>query len=385
MGRRADRVRAICRHAMVPVTTMASVTAAVVAREFLTDWPHIPRSAFLPVFLGGLTLPTLALVLVAASQRSAAFRAIPWWAVVLGVELVLVAVAIPMSALSFATGLLPGFLGSIVLPIVLPEVRASRAEHARAAAERRIDASLGKARELLHAGDASKRIDALAEIERLAQTHQRLRGPAVDAICGYLRTLGDVGSEPERRARRAAQRILAGQLRRSGTRLDLTGACLEDLDLSGCRVTGVLTGATFGGDARFVGTKFGPGTTFGKAVFLGHARFDDASFSGDSYRGDVFRGVDFKEATFHGDAVFSGAYFHGYAGFARTVFRGVAVFDGATFYGLTVFTGTSGRINLRGATASQSWATRGSRWPWGWRTKPGRGTLGAYQDHLTTD
>jgi uncharacterized protein YjbI with pentapeptide repeats len=92
--------------------------------------------------------------------------------------------------------------------------------------------------------------------------------------------------------------------------------------------------ATFSGDASFAQTKLTGGANFGGASFRGSADFPGATFSGDAifskacFSGDAsFYLADFSGAAYFGEATFSGdASFH-------ASFSGDANFGGATFTG----------------------------------------------------
>ncbi|CAL9674069.1 hypothetical protein SUDANB176_07631 (plasmid) [Streptomyces sp. enrichment culture] len=93
--------------------------------------------------------------------------------------------------------------------------------------------------------------------------------------------------------------------------------------------------AQFSGDAEFVGARFFGTARFLKAQFSGRAGFGGARFSGDARFGQVqFSGdARFVGARFSDGAGFGGARFSGVAGFGGARFSGVAGFGGARFSG----------------------------------------------------
>jgi Pentapeptide repeats (9 copies) len=264
-------------------------------------------------------------------------------------------------------------------------------------------------------------------LESLAQDNPSRRQTIVDVLCAYLRmpytpsppgeSAGDDGNdaptgmtEPatagvprydpaqELQVRQTAQRLLADHLRCPpdishedaqrikaspeeifwpGISLDLTGATLVDLDLSGVSVIRADFGrARFSGATSFKGAAFPSLAWFHRATFTGDARFDGATFSDLAW---------FHRATFTGDAGFNGATFSGPAGFGGATFSRNAWFQGATF---------SGRVSFSGATFSDDagfhrvyvlhlevpYLHADSVWPEGWTVRPdaddsSRGTL----------
>lgn len=90
--------------------------------------------------------------------------------------------------------------------------------------------------------------------------------------------------------------------------------------------------ATFQGDADFSG-----------AIFLGTVHFDGATFQGGAdFSGAIFLGTaHFDGATFQGDAGFRSATFKSTAWFRRATFQNNAWFDGATFQSTAWFEGVT--------------------------------------------
>lgn len=206
------------------------------------------------------------------------------------------------------------------------------------AAERRITDLYSKAADQLGSDKAAVRLAGLYSLERLAQDTPALRQTIVNVLCAYLRMPAIEGDqEPE--VRRTAQAILHRHLEAASsdtfwpdTDLDLSGAVLDRLDMTGVHVRRAL----FGG-ARFVGW-----TAFRTATFD-----EDVSFGGATFEGSV----SFRLATFGAEARFRGAEFAGPAGFENARFLGPALFggvrptgiddvpDGAVFAGHVSFDG----------------------------------------------
>jgi uncharacterized protein YjbI with pentapeptide repeats len=305
---------------------------------------------------------------------------------------------------------------------------------------------------------APVRLGAMYSLERLAQDNIELRQAVVDVLCAYLRmpfkapkrygpmtespaegredasSFDAIDRESERNTaeellvRQTAQRLLTAHLRCPpntpgidaqaieaspqvdfwpGISLDLTEACLVDLDLRGTSVARALflratfsglasfIGATFSGAAGFIGATFSGDALFRQATFSGYTGFDQATFSGQArFDGTTFRHVQFNRATFSGDAVFDRAAFSWDASFIGATFSGAAGFDRATFSGDAGFTGAafSGHVGLDGATFSGDLVFKLVRvlhidhpdlyrkWPDGWTVRPDaddltRGTL----------
>ncbi len=137
--------------------------------------------------------------------------------------------------------------------------------------------------------------------------------------------------------------------------VDLRGATLTDLDLSGCRIDGdlQLDRAVLQGPAKLRELSVAGSTSMRGAVFAEHAwlersRFhgplylDQASFQQDAWFGTVDFGgpCSFVSAEFAGHAWFGGATFHARADFADALFRRSAGFRGAVV----------SQINLAGTT-----------------------------------
>jgi Pentapeptide repeats (9 copies) len=171
----------------------------------------------------------------------------------------------------------------------------------------------------------SQRVGALHTLALLGQDAPAHRPAIVDVFCAYLR-----GAGTDTAVRLAATRLLGAQLRpgRSGfwpgQSLDLTGAVLDELDLSDCRVDGRLRldGAVLRGPTRMRGMIVGDEATMRGSQWEEHAWLERTVFQGP---------VSFDGATFHGDAWFGEAMFGGWTSFTGTDFGGHAWFGGASF------------------------------------------------------
>jgi hypothetical protein len=204
---------------------------------------------------------------------------------------------------------------------------------------------------------APVRVGGLYGLELLAQDHPRSRAAAIELMCAYLRmpvTEAVIAGDDELQVRLVAQRILITHLRPADparfwpeTILDLRGATLVELDLSGCRIDGMalfdraeffgatrLRGTTFGGDAAFRTANFYSHVWLERAVFRGQTLFDGAVFHGDAWFGETTfanRSV-FAGTVFAGHAWFGGAHLHGPAHLTGAAFRRSAGFRGASFH-----------------------------------------------------
>ncbi len=257
------------------------------------------------------------------------------------------------------------------------------------AVERRITELYSKSVEQLGSDKASIRLGAMYALERLADGNPDHRQTVISMLCAYLRmpfmqpsvsfpvesaelAAGAIDKVlrqeyqeviQEREVRMTAQRIIADHLRMERYRLerrhsvsrywdgefylDLTGATLIDLDLSGCRLSGaIFVNVVFSGSVEFVGALFSE-CNFQGALFEGVAWFEAAEFDGDS---------GFTQARFKGESNFGDATFRGVASFNETRFDGEAdfgsvIFEAASFRG-TVFNGPAyfGNVVILGAT-----------------------------------
>ena len=243
------------------------------------------------------------------------------------------------------------------------ELESQRAEQDR---ERVADERFAKAVELLgHAAD-QVRVGALHALAGLARSRPDYTQTVLDVLCSYLRrpfehprhdpdldhddrasVAGSPEVERELQVRWTAQRLVVGLLPAAGDEdapaydLDLTGATLEYLDLSRCRVRDLwlryanlysstnLSGAVFTGKAYFTGASTGSGRLIGKfrcngTRFEGHAWFSGTRFAeAADFTNTTFAGpTTFKNAEFARDAVFAGVRATGSLDLRRTRFQG---------------------------------------------------------------
>jgi uncharacterized protein YjbI with pentapeptide repeats len=140
-----------------------------------------------------------------------------------------------------------------------------------------------------------------------AQADPERRQPVVTALARLLR---DPGTDPA--THREALELLTERLRAgepgepgeppwSGVTLDLSGATLPGLDLTGCHLARIVCDDTrFAGAVSMAGARIEGVAVFSRAVFEGPARFAGARFAGDAAFGRVrFRApVDFAGARF---------------------------------------------------------------------------------------
>jgi hypothetical protein len=235
------------------------------------------------------------------------------------------------------------------------ELEAQRAEQDR---ERVADERFAKAVELLgHAAD-QVRVGALHALAGLARSRPSYTQTVLDVLCSYLRqpfTHGrykeptrDPTPEEEREltVRLTAQRLISELLPGRDEPgpsydLDLTGAVLEYLDLSGKLVGGVLLRhASLHSSTNFSGCRFtrrvyltAAGTDKGRlvgyfrcrgAVFESHAWFSAVNFTETAdFSETTFAGpTTFKDAKFAKDAVFTDAVAADSLDLRRTSFAG---------------------------------------------------------------
>ncbi|WP_206789240.1 pentapeptide repeat-containing protein [Amycolatopsis sp. MtRt-6] len=235
------------------------------------------------------------------------------------------------------------------------ELEAQRAEQDR---ERVADERFAKAVELLgHTAD-QVRVGALHALAGLARSRPDYTQTVLDVLCSYLRRpfeharysdpLKDGSPEEEREltVRLTAQRLITELLPGRDDPgpaydLDLTGAVLEYLDLSGRLVGGLLlrhaslrsttnfSGCRFTGRVYLTAAGTGDGRLVGYfrcrgAVFESHAWFSGTEFAETAeFTDTTFAGrTTFKDAKFAGDAVFSGVAASDSLDLRRTSFEG---------------------------------------------------------------
>lgn len=226
------------------------------------------------------------------------------------------------------------------------------------ATERRVTDLYTKAADLLGSDRPAIRIAGLFALERLAQDHPGHRPMIVEVICAYLRlpaAAAEPGEEPdppgpgEGQVRISAQRLLARHLRPAAEdtfwpdiRLDLAGARLTDLDLSGCE----LAAADFS-RTEFTGSAILTELVVHGSLRLSGARFETAAF--DDLR--VFGATTVEQASFAGPASFARAKLTGPASFLGTTFSGGASFWDAVFWEPATFDRVHfGGVRFSGAT-----------------------------------
>ncbi|MEU8852381.1 pentapeptide repeat-containing protein [Streptomyces sp. NPDC048564] len=247
----------------------------------------------------------------------------------------------------------------------IDEIASERAERVHAHSERVADANIHDATErrvtelYSHAVEqlghekATVRLGGLYSLERLAQHNDEHRQVVVEVICAYLRMPynspmeQDVSTETQQewQVRRAAQEVLARHLRAEPLRsrfrgrdreasenplywpdvsLDLRGAVLIDANFSECSlVNPIFTEATFIGDALFSGAIFTGPASFSSCEFKGWAAFDGAEFTGNLF---------ITSATFEGISDFRNSSFHRQLSTARVTFKGETWFTEALFH-----------------------------------------------------
>jgi uncharacterized protein YjbI with pentapeptide repeats len=210
------------------------------------------------------------------------------------------------------------------------------------ATERRVTDLFAKAVDHLGNDKAAVRLGGLYGLERLARGNDEHRQTIVDVICAYLRMPDPQISEDERHVRLAAQRVVFGRLA-TGSRIDLTGAVLIDLDATSCTFAEAdFTRAVFTGRTRFQGAAFDGPAAFAEATFEGDTSLartrwrTDAGFDGATFRA----GADFDEAAFERRTSFDGTRFLGRTGFRGARFTDSSLFDHAAF---------DQRVSFRGA------------------------------------
>jgi len=237
------------------------------------------------------------------------------------------------------------------------ELESQRAEQDR---ERVADERFAKAVELLgHAAD-QVRVGALHALAGLARSRPAYTQTVLDVLCSYLRRpfehpryeegldrhdrdakRGTPEQEQELQVRLTAQRLIrellpsADQADAPGYDLDLTGAVVEYLDLSGCKIGGlVLRYAALHSSTNLSGCRFT------RRVYFTAAGTDAGRLIGN------FR---CRGAVFEGHAWFSGTRFAELADFTETTFAGKTTFKDAEFVRDAVFhdVRATGELDLR--------------------------------------
>ncbi|MEU6645917.1 pentapeptide repeat-containing protein [Saccharomonospora sp. NPDC046836] len=207
------------------------------------------------------------------------------------------------------------------------------------------DERFARSVELLgHAAD-QVRVGAMHALAGLARSRTSYAQTVLDVLCAYLRRPfthprfeaknrpTDEEAERELQVRLTAQRLIfdllpdAGKADAPSYDLDLTGAALEYLDLSGRKLGSVILRYAY----------LHSSTNLSDCEFTGPVWFTAAS-TGTGRLSGRFR---CQQATFHERAWFSGTTFNSVADFAGTTFQGEASFKDAVFGGEAVFGQTS--------------------------------------------
>lgn len=154
------------------------------------------------------------------------------------------------------------------------------------------------------------RLAAVAGLERHGVDHPDDRQGVIDLICQHLRTAPAPPAAPDV-SHRAAQRLFRMRLNTDYERdcwaplnLDLSGAHLDDLDLSGCMIGElVCRGTHFHGTTRITDAIINRAACFEDAVFTDDAEFTDTYFGGPLRLTGVqwHGGADFEGAGYKGD------------------------------------------------------------------------------------
>ncbi|MEV6242501.1 pentapeptide repeat-containing protein [Lentzea sp. NPDC051838] len=261
------------------------------------------------------------------------------------------------------------------------------------AADRRVTELYSKSVEQLGSDKPAVRLGGLYALERLAQQNVDQRTTVIKVMCAYLRMPYElpqpVARRPrdphneevrqqvevqrprkeEREVRLAAQRIITEHLEPiapdtsnplswGAYALDLRGAVLVDLDLSGRRVGSVrFDGATFVGSTRFSKTCFTQAAVFVDATFKGVTRFTETRFGGDAR----FPSTYFTRAT-----SFGGAKFEARVEFHAAQFRGDPHLGQAEFMHPRKVNLTEVKIEFDLQDPSAKWVSVRPPYPSGW-------------------
>lgn len=215
--------------------------------------------------------------------------------------------------------------------------------------ERVADERFARAVELLGHEADQVRVGALHALAGLARSRSSYVQTVLDVVCSYLRRPFDhpdyvrdrTGERPqwapaderdadrERQVRLAAQRVISELVperhRRPDTlpNLDLTGAVLDYLDLSGKIIHQlVLRDAQLHGTNRFSATEISGEVWFTRAASHGRLACDGVIFCG---------GSNFPHMVAHGRVSFEGAHFRQGAVFLSAEFHGPVTLAGSTF------------------------------------------------------
>ncbi|MFF5985578.1 pentapeptide repeat-containing protein [Prauserella flavalba] len=245
--------------------------------------------------------------------------------------------------------------------------RRRRVEEARQEIERRrhdletnriSDERFARSVELLGNDADQVRVGAMHALAGLARSRAGYTQTVLDVLCAYLRrpfthprfgktpNPEDPEAERELQVRLTAQRLIHDLLPphddtgRPSYDLDLTGAALEYLDLSGRRMGSVilrytylhsstnLSGCVFTGPVWFTAATTGTGRLSGRFRCSGTTFRERAWFSGTTFNSLA----DFTGTAFEAEANFKDATFHGEARFAEATFGDAFTLRGTTFH-----------------------------------------------------
>ncbi|MGH3426259.1 MAG: pentapeptide repeat-containing protein [Mycobacteriales bacterium] len=215
--------------------------------------------------------------------------------------------------------------------------------------ERVADERFARSVELLGHEADQVRVGALHALAGLARNRPSYVQTVLDVVCAYLRRPFDhpdyaqdrTGEHPpwapadkqdadrERQVRLTAQRVISELVpdrhQKPDTRpdLDLTGAVLDYIDLSGKAIHKfVLRDARLYGTSRFSATEITGDVWFTRAESYGKLECDGVVF---------FGGGNFPHMTAHGRVSFEGAHFRQGAVFLSAEFHGPVTLAGSTF------------------------------------------------------
>ncbi|UOX89754.1 pentapeptide repeat-containing protein [Amycolatopsis sp. FBCC-B4732] len=261
-------------------------------------------------------------------------------------------------------------------------------ETARDAESRRITELYTKSAEQLGSEKAAVRLAGLYALERLADDNAHQRQTIVNVVCAYLRMPPEATATPsgdraddrpdgvqvgEAQIRLQAQRILARHLKERDPAgrtaqsywreidVDLTGATLVDLDLSGCHPRSITVhGARLTGSSDLSAIAADDVADFSDAEFQGTTSFRDARFpvAADFSRANFRDTVDFDGSQFGGMAKFTHCHLEKKASFSGVVITSDADFReiksrGFMDFGSSSFGGTTDlrQAQIQGAAA----------------------------------
>jgi uncharacterized protein YjbI with pentapeptide repeats len=223
------------------------------------------------------------------------------------------------------------------------ELELLRAERDR---DRNTDERFVKSVELLGHDADQVRVGALHALAGLARDRGDYAQTVLDVLCSYLRRpfqnpnlsdAPDLDAERELQVRLTAQRLIGELLPKVGSDqagfdLDLTGASLEYLDLSGRKI----------GELSLRRAQLLSTTNFNDCEVTGAAMFTDATFVRGRLNGNFYC----RRVTFHDRAWFRRTKFGFLADFEGTTFAGDAHFRNAVFADQALFADATFRSSL---------------------------------------